>query len=306
MLPPRVGELETERADIGPVEGRQDHLHRHVVVVRAFPVAPADVQPHPIARKAVQGTVQRRHVLLDQLGELGVRGVLVEQDTLHREIGRVDLQDETRVDDPAILDLHLARDRIEIVLMRRVVRVQHRRRDDARRRRVHEQLAEAGFHRRRQPLVARDLAVDRGRVAIFQLADRLRRVEHLAVVRNARQHPLRELRELDEFPAEGPLRHAAEPVHALRDVGLEADTRLLAVIGAVDADLGFFREHVRDARIHERIEPGLVHRLALFLVEEHGAERLAARDAAGMRRQDAVDTMLHRGPPDSFPERSRR
>ena len=163
-----------------------------------------------------------------------------------------------------------------------------------------------GFHRRRQPLVARDLAVDRGRVAIFQRADRLRRVEHLAVVRNARQHPLRELRELDELPAEGSLRHAAEPVHALRDIGLEADTRLLAVIGAVDADFGFLREHVGDAPIHERIELGLVHRLALFLVEEHGAERLAARDAAGMRRQDAVDTMLHRGPPDSFPERSRR
>jgi hypothetical protein len=116
-----------------------------------------------------------------------------------------------------------------------------------------------------------------------------------------RQHPLRELRELDEFPAEGSLRHAAEPVHALRDIGLEADTRLLAVIGAVDPDLGFLREHVGDAPIHERIEPGLVHRL----VEEHGAERLAARNAAGMRRQDAVGTMLHRGPPASFPERSR-
>ena len=245
-------------------------------------------------------------MLLDQLRELGVRGVLVEQDPLHREIGRVDLQDKSRVDDPAILDLHLARDRIEIVLMRGVVRVQHRRRDDARRRRVHEELAEPGFHRRRQPLVARDLGVDRGRVAIFQLADRLRRVEHLAVVRNARHHPLRELRELDELLAEGPLRHAAETVHALRDVGLKADTRLLAVIGAVDPDLGFLREHVGDARIHELVEPGPVDRLALLLVDEHGAERLAARDAAGMRRQDAVDTMLHRGPPDSFPERSRR
>ena len=157
-----------------------------------------------------------------------------------------------------------------------------------------------------KPLVARDLGVDRGGVAILQLADRLRRVEHLAVVRNARQHPLRELRKLDEFLAERPLRHAAETIHALRDVGLEADTRLLAVIGAVDAHLRLFREHVGDARIHERVEAGPVDRVAAFLVEEHGAERLAARDAAGMRRQDAVDTALHRGPPDSFPERSRR
>ena len=95
VLSPRVGEFETERADIGPVEGRQDHLHRHVVIVRPFPVAPADVQPDPVARKAVQGAIQSRHVLLDQLRELGVRGVLVEQDTLHREIGRVDLQDKS-------------------------------------------------------------------------------------------------------------------------------------------------------------------------------------------------------------------
>src|SRR5262249_22161311 len=158
---------------------------------------------------------------------------------------------------------------------------------------IHEELGEPGFHRRRQSLVARDLRIDRGRIAILQLADRLRRVEHLAVVRDARQHPLRELRKLDELLAEPPLRYAAEAVHALRNIGLEADPRLLAVIGAVDADLGFLLEHVRNARIRELIELGLVYPLALLLVDQQRPERLAAPDAAGVRRPDAVDTVLH-------------
>jgi hypothetical protein len=113
--------------------------------------------------------------------------------------------------------------------------------------------------------------------------------------RNARQHPLGELRKLDELLAVAPLRYAAETIHALRNIGLEADSPLLAVIGAVDADLGFPREHVRDPRIRELVQPGPVHRLAQLLVDQHGPERLAARNAAGVRRQDTVDTALHRG-----------
>src|SRR5262245_34529767 len=251
------------------------------------------MQPHAISRKALQAAVQSRHVLLHQFVKLRVRRVLVKQDPFHREIGGVDLQDESRLDNPRILDAHLARDGIEIVLMRLVMRVQHRRRDNSRRGRIHEELGEPGFHRRRQPLVARDLRIDGGRIAILQLADRLGRVEHLAVVRDARQHPLRELRKLDELLAEPPLRYTAEAVHALRNIGLEADPRLLAVIGAVDADLGFLREHVRNARIRELIELGLVYGLALLLVDQQRPERLATRDAASVRRQDPVNTVLH-------------
>src|SRR5262249_49132404 len=122
-------------------------------------------------------------------------------------------------------------------------------------------------------------------------------IEHLAVVGNARQHPLRELRKLDELPAVAPLRDAAEAVHALRDVGLKADARLLAIIGAVDAHLGLFRHHMRHARLLQLLELRPIDRPSLLLVDQHGPERLAAGNAAGVRRQDTVAAALHRGLP---------
>jgi hypothetical protein len=56
---------------------------------------------------------------------------------------------------------------------------------------------------------------------------------------------------------------------------------------------GFLREHVRHARIRELVELGPVHRPAQLLVDQHGPERLAAGNAAGVRRQDAVGAALH-------------
>ena len=64
-------------------------------------------------------------------------------------------------------------------------------------------------------------------------------------VLDARQHALGELRELDEFLAVGPLRDAAKPLHPLRDIGLEADPALLAVIGAIDSNLSLLGDDMR-------------------------------------------------------------
>ena len=115
-------------------------------------------------------------------------------------------------------------------------------------------------------------------------------------LRDARHHPLRELGELDELLAERALRYAAEAVHALRKVGLKSDAPLLAVIGAVDPGFGLLRQHVGNARIGKLVEPGAVDRLALLLVEQHGAQRLAAWNAAGVRRQNAIGAVLHLEP----------
>ena len=49
-----VGELDGERAGVRLVEDRQDGREPDVVDVRALPVAPAAVQPHAIARDALE------------------------------------------------------------------------------------------------------------------------------------------------------------------------------------------------------------------------------------------------------------
>ena len=66
----RIGELDRQRADLGLVERRQNLAQRDVVDVRAFPVAVADMQPHAVARNAVDAVVDRRDVPLDRLDEI--------------------------------------------------------------------------------------------------------------------------------------------------------------------------------------------------------------------------------------------
>ena len=49
--------------------------------------------------------------------------------------------------------------------------------------------------------------------------------------------------------AEGPLQLAAEAGHALRNIGLETDPALLAVVGDVDAGLALLLHHVGDTLV---------------------------------------------------------
>ena len=130
VLAARVGELDAQAADIGLVKGRQQRLEADVVDVRTFPVAPADVQPYAVARNALQRLVERGDVLLDDLDEFRVGLVLEQQHPFHRQIRRVDLQDQSGIDHGLVFVVHLAGDRVEILFVGRIMRVEHRRRDD--------------------------------------------------------------------------------------------------------------------------------------------------------------------------------
>ena len=131
------------------VERRQDRLQRDVVDVRAFPVAVADVQPHAVARNALDALVDRGDMQLAALrrtprptdrGYIMVRSIARSGASICRI-------------SPALWIawyslLHLARDRVEIGVVAVVVRVQHRGRDDAGRGRGHERLGERALRRR--------------------------------------------------------------------------------------------------------------------------------------------------------------
>ena len=98
-----VGHRQHERADVGLVEERLDVGERDVVGVRALVVPPADVQPDVGGVDAVERGVDGVDHELDPVEELAERPVGEEGVALHGEVGRVDLQQQSALDDGAVL-----------------------------------------------------------------------------------------------------------------------------------------------------------------------------------------------------------
>ena len=261
--------------------------------VRALPVAPAAMQPHAVAWDALQRFVERGHVQLAGLHELRVGLVLERHGALHRQIRRVDLQDQARLVDGLILGPHLAGERHQIGFVAVVVGVHHSGGDDAGRGRGREHLGERRLGRGRTPLEARDLVLDVLGVEVAHLGDRLRRVGDLGSPGEAPQELLDQLGHLLEVLADLALGFPAEARHARGDVGLEADALLLAVVADVDAggDLGL--DHAAHGPIHLRRHGGAGDRLAGLAPDQQVGQHLVARQAADMRRQDSIAAVEH-------------
>ena len=232
------------------------------------------------------------HVQLARLDELGVREVLERHGALHGEIGRIDLQQQPGVVDGLVLVPHLARERLEVGLVRGVVRVHHGGGDDARRRRRHERLGERAAALR-HGLEAGDLVLQRGDVEVLELALALRRVLLLADVREAVLQVVHELGKLLELAAAPALGYAAEAGHARGHVGLEADPLLLAVVADVDAGRLLLVHHVAHGPVHLGLEHGLVVGLAGLALDQQVGQHVVARQAADMRGQDSIAAMDH-------------
>ena len=192
-----------------------------------------------------------------------------------------------------VLLAHLARDRVEIGLVRVVVRVQHRGRDDAGRRRGHEPLGEraelAG-----DLVEARGLVGDRLQVDIFDVGLRFGRVLlTFGRIRKSPHHIGEQVRELLELAAAAALRYAGEAGHALRHVGLEANPALLAVVADVDA-----RVHLSLDDMADRLVLFIGHRLgvdglALVLRHQQVGQLFVARQAADVGGENAVAAEDH-------------
>ena len=76
--------------------------------------SPADMQPHAVCADAFERLVQSCDMLLDQLGVFHVGHVLEQQHALHRQVGRVDLQQEACLGHGEIFGPDLARDSVKI------------------------------------------------------------------------------------------------------------------------------------------------------------------------------------------------
>ena len=153
-------------------------------------------------RDALGGLVDRRKMHLGDPDEALVGLVLEHHHAFHREIRRVDLQDQPGLVDRAVFLANLAGERLHVGLVRVVVRVHQRGRDDAGRRRGHELLGERAA---RVLLEARDLVVDRAHVGVLHVGDRLRGVGDLGAMHEAPAERRDQIGMLDEILADAAL-----------------------------------------------------------------------------------------------------
>ena len=87
---------------------------------------------------------------------------------------------------------------------------------------------------------------------------------------------------------------APEAVEPVLHVGGVARLAHLAVADDVDARLQLLFDHVRHRRADARAERGRIDRHAFLLREHRADEIVGAREAAGVRGEDAVDAAFHR------------
>ena len=181
--------------------------------------------------------------------ELLVGEIAVKHRAVHRKVRGIDLQDEARLMDGAILLAHLARQGVEVGLVRIVIRIQHRARDDARGGRGHEAFRKTA-HGLHGVFQAPDFPRDGRGVRVVQITLGFRRILHTAALRETAHQIVHELRIFLVIATAPPFRFARETRHPLRHISLEAHALLLAVVPDIDAGLHLLFHHVAHGTIH--------------------------------------------------------
>ncbi len=246
-----------------------DVLERNVEVVRALVVAPAQVHAQLLGRDAGHGVVQCLHLLANLAAEL-LRGKAdVRSDVAaHGQVRAVQLEDEASAHDGFVLRLHSVGQGRQVGLVGGVVSVLQKVRDDTGRCRRHEGIRRLHSTKR----------LERG----FEISD-----VSLDCVRILQPHRSGASWRLQVHQA-GILAHALEVFRKVvplcpvsrRPLTLEAGQAVLDVVGvawlphfpvADDLHIGLdlllddFGRCGSDAIL----QPGLVYRLPLLLVEHH-------------------------------------
>ncbi len=115
-----VGRLEGDGAG-PPGEHDDDVGQRHVVVVRALVVPPAEVHARLLGRDTGERLVERLHVKPRHLAELRHAQIGELDVPAHRQVGAIHLEHEARPGHRLVLVLHRLRDGEQVLLVARVV-----------------------------------------------------------------------------------------------------------------------------------------------------------------------------------------
>ena len=153
----------TSAADPRLVQMRQQLLQRHVEVVRAFVVAPANVQPHlapgDVGQRAVDGLDRE----IEKVEKLGERPIGEQPVPLHRQVRTIDLQHQPLRRDRLVLGPQASATAFTYSAKRAVVVVLHCARDDTRRGSSPERFDEPSGLLLQDPPVLGQLVVERMR-----------------------------------------------------------------------------------------------------------------------------------------------
>ena len=285
----RVGRLKRDRARPCQEHDVDDVGQRHVAVVRAFVIAPAQMHPHPLRRDPRQRMVQRLDMQPRPLAEFLDRQIGVLDVPPHREIGAIDLQRDPGPGDRLVLAAHRLGDRKQIRLLVRVVIVAEEQRDDAGRGGAEKTAGRV--HRSQRGFQMLDIGQRRRRVGDSDRPGAGRRLAPRAS--GVAEHALREPRELRQILIDKGVAGPAKAGHPVFDIGGIARFRHLAVIDQVDAGIGLLLDDLGNRFADARRQRGGIDRHAFLLCEHHADQIIGPRQAAGMRRQKPLRPQCH-------------
>src|SRR5260370_37499572 len=110
------------------------------MMMRTFVIAPAQMHAHAIRRNARERMVEHLDMELDRLAEVREGQILELDVATHREVGTVDLHNESSLVNRVILDAHRVAKRTDISLVALVVIVVEEERGNSGRRRAVERF----------------------------------------------------------------------------------------------------------------------------------------------------------------------
>ena len=247
------------------------------------------MQPHLVrrqaARRLVHGFDRHRHIGF----HVGGSDAASEAMGAHRQVGRIELEIEARIDDCLVFVRQRLGGGLEIGRVRLVIEIgeikehlpgRYRGDEGHLRRCPAESLFEVG-----------DVAMHR--VLVAQL-DRSLHIGHdeMAAAFVLDEQFVDDVRKVAEIGRDE-LRSIGEAGVALHHVVAEADLAHLAVGDDVDARLALLADHLDDGLLHPRGEFVLVDRLFVEQIPHHAGEVRRPRQAAGMGGENAVGAPLH-------------
>ena len=294
---PRVRRL--ERVGAGPDLQHDVHevLELEVVDAGTNVDAVAGVPAHLVPGQPPQGVVERLHAHLRPPAHL-IDAQLRMRHVVGRQVGIVDLHEESGVDDRPVLLVHGIGDREQVLLVGLVVRVLLPVLDARRGDRGNEGLVGVRVGERGLEVLDVRLHVLVARVGDGPGADHVQR-PHGRTGHRARE-PLVELGEGPHLSRSAPRASCRVPVglearQALVDVGDEARLAHLAVVHDVQAELGLLGDDLP----HRAPHPGGVRVLIVGSTRRLGLDHLeqVARtwQAAGVGGENTVAAALHAG-----------
>src|SRR5438067_510999 len=259
--------------------------------VDAVARGPADA----IARQPAQRMVERLHAHFGPATDL-IDAELGPGHVVGRQVGIVDLHEESRIDDGLVLLVHRLGDRGEVFLLGLVVGVPLPVLDARGRDRRDEGFPGAASGQARLEVLDIGLDVLRARVDDRARAHHVQRPYGWA--RHRTREPLVELGERSHFARAAPradpaCRVGLEAGQALVDVRNEAGLAHLAVIDDVDAELGLLADDLPDRVSHPGGEGLLIVGAAGRLGLDQLEQVTRARQASGVGRQEAVGAPVH-------------